>query len=132
MQNKNIMDLFAGCGGMSLGFELAGFKSLVAVEKDDWASETYAYNHPGTKVFTGDITQIKDPGEAFPDSYIFKGKRTTMSWEKSLSQYQQIGNAVPPLLAKALAVMIEFYFDNIHSCKNVIPHKPVEQLTLPF
>lgn len=70
--------------------------------------------------------------QSFPDSYIFKGKRTTMSWEKSLSQYQQIGNAVPPLLAKALAVMIEFYFDNIHSCKNVIPHKPAEQLTLPF
>lgn len=73
MQNKNIMDLFAGCGGMSLGFELAGFKSLVAVEKDDWASETYAYNHPGTKVFTGDITQIKDPGKAFPEAKVVAG-----------------------------------------------------------
>ena len=37
------------------------------------------------------------------DTYIFKGKRTTMSWEKNLSQYQQIGNAVPPLMAKAIA-----------------------------
>ncbi len=44
--------------------------------------------------------------QSFPDTYIFKGKRTTMSWEKNLSQYQQIGNAVPPLLAKAVATSI--------------------------
>lgn len=39
---------------------------------------------------------------SFPDNYIFKGKRTTMSWEKHLSQYNQIGNAVCPLMAQAL------------------------------
>ena len=49
--------------------------------------------------------------QSFPDTYIFKGKRTTMSWEKYLSQYQQIGNAVPPLMAKALAKMINKYFN---------------------
>lgn len=68
MQNKKIIDLFAGCGGMSLGFELAGFKSIIAVEKDDWASETYAYNHPNTNVYTGDITQITIPCETFPEA----------------------------------------------------------------
>lgn len=39
---------------------------------------------------------------SFPDDFIFKGKRTTMSWEKHLSQYNQIGNAVCPLVAYAL------------------------------
>ena len=48
--------------------------------------------------------------QSFPDTYIFKGKRTTMSWEKYLSQYQQIGNAVPPLMAKAMAKTIKNYF----------------------
>lgn len=48
--------------------------------------------------------------QSFPDTYVFLGKRTTMSWEKNLSQYQQIGNAVPPLLAKAVAVRIADYF----------------------
>lgn len=48
--------------------------------------------------------------QSFPDSYVFKGKRTTMSWEKHLSQYQQIGNAVPPLLAEAVATTISEYF----------------------
>ena len=51
--------------------------------------------------------------QSFPDTYIFQGKRTTMSWEKSLSQYQQIGNAVPPLLAKAIAINIISYLEKI-------------------
>lgn len=49
--------------------------------------------------------------QSFPDTYIFCGKRTTMSWEKNLSQYQQIGNAVPPLLAKSIAETISAYFE---------------------
>ena len=48
--------------------------------------------------------------QSFPDYYVFKGKRTTMSWEKNISQYQQIGNAVPPLLAKAIAENFIKYF----------------------
>lgn len=41
--------------------------------------------------------------QSFPDTFVFKGMRTKMSWEKGLSQYQQIGNAVPPILAFAIA-----------------------------
>ena len=37
--------------------------------------------------------------QSFPDDFVFEGKRVNMSWDKDLSQYQQIGNAVPPLLA---------------------------------
>lgn len=56
----NVIDLFAGCGGLSLGFELAGFNIPLAIEKDEWASETYKKNHPNTTVITGDITEILD------------------------------------------------------------------------
>jgi len=55
-----VIDLFAGCGGLSLGFEMAGFEIPLAIEKDEWASETYKKNHPNTHVITGDITQIVD------------------------------------------------------------------------
>lgn len=44
--------------------------------------------------------------QSFPDDFIFEGMRTKMSWEKGLSQYQQIGNAVPVLLAYAIAETI--------------------------
>ena len=41
--------------------------------------------------------------QSFPDDFIFEGMRTKMSWEKGLSQYQQIGNAVPVYFAEKIA-----------------------------
>jgi DNA (cytosine-5)-methyltransferase 1 len=38
------VDLFAGCGGFSLGFEAAGFNMVVAVDWEPTAAFTYAYN----------------------------------------------------------------------------------------
>jgi DNA (cytosine-5)-methyltransferase 1 len=40
----NALDLFAGAGGLSLGFELAGFRSILAVDNDEAALRTYALN----------------------------------------------------------------------------------------
>ena len=65
---KIIIDLFAGCGGLSTGFEMAGFEIPLAIEKDDWASETYKFNHPNTQVITGDITQITDLDSLLPSN----------------------------------------------------------------
>ncbi|MBR1819124.1 MAG: DNA cytosine methyltransferase [Neisseriaceae bacterium] len=65
MSAKRIIDLFAGCGGMSLGFEMAGFQTVLAVEKDDWAAETYQFNRQNANIFVGDITEIKEPKKQF-------------------------------------------------------------------
>ena len=43
---------------------------------------------------------------SFPDNYIITGNRTHMSWDKTLCQYEQLGNAVPPLLAKSIGMSI--------------------------
>jgi DNA (cytosine-5)-methyltransferase 1 len=42
-----MIDLFAGAGGMSLGFAWAGFEAIWAVELEDSAAATYEVNFPG-------------------------------------------------------------------------------------
>lgn len=55
-----VLDLFAGSGGLSLGFQQAGYKVVGALEIDKWASDTYAHNFKDHQVFTEDITQVDD------------------------------------------------------------------------
>lgn len=38
------LDLFAGCGGLSLGFHAAGYQIVAAVENDPVAAQSHAYN----------------------------------------------------------------------------------------
>ncbi len=50
-----VIDLFAGCGGLSAGFEATGqFTPVAAVESDVQAAATYAQNL-GDHVFVGDV-----------------------------------------------------------------------------
>ena len=45
MERYTLIDLFAGCGGMSRGFEASRrFRSILAVEADADAAETYRRN----------------------------------------------------------------------------------------
>jgi DNA-cytosine methyltransferase len=54
----NVIDLFAGAGGMSKGFELAGFNIILANEFNPQIAETYQKNHLETKVIVGDIKEV--------------------------------------------------------------------------
>ncbi len=52
------VDLFAGSGGMTLGFEQAGFDVLAAVEIDPIHCAVHQYNFPLWSVLCEDINQI--------------------------------------------------------------------------
>lgn len=53
-----VIDLFAGVGGLSLGFEMAGFEVVLANEFDPSIAEAYKKNRPGTKMIVEDITKL--------------------------------------------------------------------------
>lgn len=53
-----VIDLFAGVGGMSLGFEKAGFDVVLANEYDESIADAYKKNHKNTKMVVGDITKL--------------------------------------------------------------------------
>jgi DNA (cytosine-5)-methyltransferase 1 len=52
------IDLFCGCGGLSLGLKKAGFNVVGAVDNDKLAVETYKANHTGVEVWPKDIREL--------------------------------------------------------------------------
>ncbi|MGP1276073.1 MAG: DNA cytosine methyltransferase [Caulobacterales bacterium] len=56
--NLNAISLFAGAGGMDIGFEQAGFKVLVAVEQDPSCCETLRSNMRDTIVVQADVQTV--------------------------------------------------------------------------
>lgn len=57
--NLTVLDLFSGAGGMSLGFESAGFTPMLGVDMDHWACRTYEANIPARAVQTN-VEHVED------------------------------------------------------------------------
>jgi DNA (cytosine-5)-methyltransferase 1 len=55
--NKYLVDLFSGCGGLSYGFENAGYKCIVGVDIDKPALKTFEHNHPHAKGMNLDLSK---------------------------------------------------------------------------
>ena len=52
------IDLFCGCGGLSLGFETAGYECLLAIDNWQDALTTYSFNNPNVPVLCADLSVI--------------------------------------------------------------------------
>ncbi len=53
-----VISTFAGCGGSSLGYSMAGYRELLAVEWDPNAAATFRLNFPDVPVYEGDIAKL--------------------------------------------------------------------------
>ncbi len=73
-----MIDLFAGCGGVTQGFKNQGFQVLAAVELDPITMQTYRTNHPEVKSYETDIQKIS-PQQMMIDCGLTRGELTVLS-----------------------------------------------------
>ena len=124
-----VVDTFSGGGGSSLGWKLAGFKELLAVEFDPDAITTFRMNFPEVNLFAGDIAKLSGeealritglkPGEldVFSGSppcqgFSMSGKRELADPRNSLfKEYARLLNTFKPKV---------FTFENISTPINII------------
>lgn len=109
---STVIDLFAGVGGLSLGFEMEGFDILLANEFDQSIATAYKENHKSTNVVVGDITSL-DLSKVFGEyvnkidvviggppcqGFSQKGKRKTINDERNFlfKHYVEVVKFVKP------------------------------------
>ncbi|CAN5835252.1 DNA cytosine methyltransferase [soil metagenome] len=73
MARPQVVELFSGTGGFTLGSYRAGFQTALAVEIDPMLGSSYSRNFPGALLLEGDVTRLSavptlrmlgmDPGE---------------------------------------------------------------------
>ncbi len=74
----DVVSFFAGCGGLDLGFEQAGFQVVWANEFEPAVRYTYLKNHPNTEFVLADINTISP--STIPDCDGFIGGPPCQSW----------------------------------------------------
>ena len=74
----DVVSFFAGCGGLDLGFEEAGFRVVWANEFEPHCRATYIRNHPNTEFVLEDICKIAP--DTIPDCDGFIGGPPCQSW----------------------------------------------------
>lgn len=65
MPDFTFIDLFAGIGGIRLGFESIGGRCVFTSEWNEWSKKTYIANFGEGEMFVGDIVPF--PAEEIPD-----------------------------------------------------------------
>ena len=76
-----VVDLFSGCGGLSLGFEKAGFEVVAACEWWDAAITCYKENftHPVLKVDLSDVDSAVEVVKGFSPDMIIQRPTTILN-----------------------------------------------------
>ncbi|QQS30682.1 MAG: DNA cytosine methyltransferase [Sphingobacteriales bacterium] len=121
---KKSIDLFSGAGGMSLGATEAGITTVLAIDNDKSALQTYLKNHPQTTVLLTDISKIEVPkDEAYQNLFVIFGgppcqgfsiSNTKSRNEKNFQNYLYI-----PFIKWIAALLPQwFVFENVEGFRS--------------
>lgn len=121
--NNKMISLFAGVGGIDLGFEKAGFKTVYANEFDKKARETYRLNFPDVTIDSRDIREVEEDEVPHDVSVVTGGfpcqSFSIAGYRKGLED-EQNGDLFFETLRIAKAVNAEIIF--LENVKNLVGH----------
>ena len=116
MKTYKAIDLFSGCGGMSLGFQKAGFNICAAYDKWEPAVKVYQKNfkHP---IFTKDLSDqsVQDEIAAYSPELIFGGP-PCQDFSSAGHRNVNLGRAVLTLTYRDIVVKVRpeyFVMENV-------------------
>jgi DNA (cytosine-5)-methyltransferase 1 len=125
------VDLFAGAGGLSLGFEEAGFNIIFSIENDSYCAETYERNRKGmnAKLILSDIskvnftTALKKFGMDRGEIDVLLGGPPCQGFSKSNMRTRSMDNPKNHLFKEFLRAVSEIYpkwilFENVSGIVN--------------
>jgi len=85
----NLIDVFAAPGGQSLGFCMAGFRLLAAVDKDKYGVNTLSHNFPDATVLSNDV---QEDAETLLDKVsMFKGEVDVLAGSPPCQGFSTVG-----------------------------------------
>jgi len=127
----NTIDLFAGCGGMTLGFQNAGFKIVAAYDNWDAALTVYRLNFDNHNIFKTDLSSLTDIEEhlILSDPEIIIGGPPCQDFSSAGKRDESLGRAdLTATFAQIVSIIRPKYFvmENVerikksHTIKKVI------------
>lgn len=85
-----VISLFAGVGGSSTGYKMAGLNVVASVEFLDYQAENYRLNHPGTRLYQADIRKL-NPAEVLADLGLSVGELDVLDGSPPCSSFSSAG-----------------------------------------
>lgn len=139
----NVIDLFCGAGGLTLGLKQAGLTVIASNDISPLSITTYNHNHPDTMLFEGDISEMNPavwlsklglrrgeldilagcpPCQGFSSLRTLNGKRTTTDARNDLIfQFMRFVEALLPrgvLLENVPGLAKDARLDSVKSALN--------------
>lgn len=134
MRKFKLVDLFAGAGGLSLGFQRTGrFEIVAAVEKNEAARETYHYNFANTEIYE-DIRDIdfSDFNEKYGGIDVVIGGPPCQGFSNANRQHNQTINLNNKLVKQYIRAILEiqpkaFVMENVSMLKSDVHRFYIER-----
>ena len=117
----NHIELFSGCGGLSLGLDKAGFELTFANELSPMAAETFAYNLLGE-----DLDNLANQNKKSDNSYWISSQFDDLSrrLRENPLEYPELGNGITDIPDDPKLIKGKLIIGNIIQLNQILESRP--------